>query len=179
MSGRVQRELKLIIKMKTWIKKKRKQIKEWWEDLIAWLRTYRTLPRIDITADEIVSNTLPVFKMRGRFHTNITVSGSIICNQPNLIDADALTKIEMAVTTKEFFDQLGKWYSGYPNRNPYLVKFYCQVETFSYEIYKEDRAFFGDPAFRSEIYNWWHSPEDMYNILRDIERQLFILKTNN
>lgn len=159
----------------------KKRVKAWWADLRAWLKSYRTLPSVVVTADEIQAHQGPVFKGRGRMVLTVNVSGSIIIDHDHtkLIDApDSLTKIEATVTTKEFFDQLGRWYAGYPNRDPYLVKFYCQVETFSYEIYREDRAFFGDPAYKSEIYNWWHSGEDMYNILRDIEKQLFILKTN-
>lgn len=157
----------------------KKRIKDWWEDLVAWLKSYRNKPTITITAAEIVSGDDTVFKMQGRMHANIVVTGQVVINNPDLFDApDQSTNVECSVTTKEFFDQLGKWYSGHP-RAPYLVKFYCQVETFSYEIYKEERAFFGSPAYTSEIYDWWHSGEDMYNILRDIERQLFILKSNN
>lgn len=158
-----------------------KKFKAWWIDFVAWLQSYRTLPSVVINADEIKSSVSPVLKANGRLSVTMNVTGDVIVDNPDLFEApDSLTKIETTVTTKEFFTQLDKWYQpDFNTRSPYLVKFYCQAQTFSFDIYKEDRAFFGDPAYRSEIYDWWHTPEDMYQILRDIEKQLFILKTNN
>ncbi len=167
--------------MKTWFKKKKKQIKEWCIDLVAWLKTYRTLPTITIEAEEIVVRDHPAFTLKGRMHANIQVTGNLIIQDPDrrLIHKDNHSQLICTVSTREFFDQLGKWYCGDPGRSPHLVKFYCQVDRFNFEIYQENRAFFGNPEFRSEVYEYWHTPEEMYNILRAIERQLFILKTNN
>lgn len=79
-----------------------------------------------------------------------------------------------------FFDILGELYSPDFDDNgkretPFLVKFYCQASTFSYEIFSEENAFHGKPEFQSEIFNFWNNEETMDEIIKDINKELSIL----
>lgn len=77
------------------------------------------------------------------------------------------------MTTDKFFDILSKLYM--PKRNDFLVKFYCQESTFSWEIYTEDAAFHGKTIYQSEVYYFWRSCKK--EIIRDIKTKLKELRT--
>jgi len=84
---------------------------------------------------------------------------------------------------QDFFKQLEEFFKGVTNDKEefqYHTKYYCQAETFSFEIFKFpypstvldflDRD--NNLIFESEVYHFWNDEEEMEKIIADITQQL-------
>lgn len=82
---------------------------------------------------------------------------------------------------KAFFKLLSIMYSPYfskkgKRKNEFLVKYYCQVNTFSYEIYHHKQAFTGRAEYTSKVFSFWNNSNKRAIIMLDISSNLLRLK---
>jgi len=77
----------------------------------------------------------------------------------------------------KFFNKLGNYYNVDFDANgdwkrEYGVNYYCQATTFSFEIYSQDQAYTGTPAFKSEVYAFWNNHVQRNQIMEDIMNEI-------